>query len=161
MRGRLAHAAVFICVFCLFFGYCEWWKSRPEVMPEVNAFVPPDSGAYFVEGAGDETFNGAYIPMPCPDEVPCFVKQAPTRYLWRSPNRWHLSTEPAIMADGYMCEAEASISSEWVVDGACGPPPRVSRIPEFAESQTQLRPAASLRESDPESPVDSLATSPG
>ncbi|MFW5867032.1 MAG: hypothetical protein ACOCX2_04405, partial [Armatimonadota bacterium] len=141
MRSRFAHAAVFIGVFCLFLGYCEWWKSRPEMLPEMNAWAPPHHGAYVVEGAADETFNGVYLPMPSHEEVPCFIKQGPPRFLWRSPSRWHLSTEPAMIADGYMSEIEGSASSEWVPDGAPGPAPSVSRLPEFAESQTPLLPA--------------------
>lgn len=128
MRSRVAHVAVFVCVFCLFLGYCEWWKLRPEVMEEVRAHSPPDASAFVVEGAADETFNGIYIPIELHDCTPCFMKEVPRRFLWRSKDGWHLSTEPMKIADGYRIGPDVPITAEWSADGADEPAPIVAPI---------------------------------
>ena len=134
MRSRVAHVAVFVCVFCLFLGYCEWWKSQsgPDVVENVHAYSPPDASAYLVQGAADETFNGVYVPMSSHDGVPCFMKEAPRRFLWRSGNGWHLSTEPLRLADGYRTAPGAPVSTEWIAEGGDEPAPTVTSICEFA-----------------------------
>lgn len=128
MRGRIAQVAVFVGVFCLFRGYCEWWKSRQDPIVEVNAHSPPDCGALAVTGAADETFNGVYVPLAPYRGHPCFGKEAPRRFLWQDKARWHLSTEPGIPADGYVSEAGAALTCRWESDGAVTPGPRVSAI---------------------------------
>ncbi|MFO8078891.1 MAG: hypothetical protein R6V07_01175 [Armatimonadota bacterium] len=165
MRSRFAHAAVFIGVFCLFYGYCEWWKSRPQAAALAIAETSPGRGVYLVEGAADETFNGAYIPMAPRNGRRYFMKEAPHRFLWRSRTRWHLSTEPGMIADGYVAEVGGSPCSEWEMDGSPEPAPRVSRIPEFVDEPepavTRVRGQDVRHGSAPANPVDIPATSPG
>jgi hypothetical protein len=165
MRSRLAHVAVFIGVFCLFYGYCEWWKSRPQAVALANAQTSPGRGVYLVEGAADETFNGAYIPMPPCNGRHYFMKQAPDRFLWRSDTRWHLSTEPGMLADGYMSEMGGSACSRWQMDGSPEPAPSVSRIPEFVAQPDaaviRVRRSGAPQGFCPANPVDTPATSPG
>lgn len=128
MRSRLAQAVVFVCVFCLVMGYCKWWNARQGPGPRVNAQSPPDCGAYAVMGAPDESFNGVYVPLGAHDGRPCYCKEAPRRFLWRSETGWHLSTEPGMLADGYMCEAGAPPTGEWVADGAAAPGPTIAQV---------------------------------
>jgi len=134
MRSRLADVTVFICVFCLFLGYCEWWKSRPETIECMNASSPPDHSAYRVAGAADESFDGVYLPTESHARLPCFMKESPRRFLWQSDSRWHLSIEPAQLGAGYMTEVGCKLSSDWVADGAPEPVPMVIPVSEAAGS---------------------------
>ncbi|MGI5816977.1 MAG: hypothetical protein ACOX9R_02650 [Armatimonadota bacterium] len=130
MRSRLAHAAVFIGAFCLFLGYCEWWKDQRG--PEVNSQSPPDFAALTVAGAADESFNGVYVPIPSHDAMPCFMKEAPRRFLWRSAFRWHLSTELGMISEGYMSEYDAPLTGPWLPDGAPEPCPTIEAPSDLA-----------------------------
>ncbi len=133
MRSWLAHAAVFICVFGGFWGYCEWWQCHQA--PEALARSVADVGGYVVTDAGDETYNGVYVRVRshAPPDAVYFKAELPHRYLWEGPPEWHLSTERAVPADGYVTEPGADVTGTWVVDGAIGPAPTVSRIPEVPE----------------------------
>jgi len=128
MRRRLAQVGVFVCVFALFRGYCEWWRAREQPKPAVNAQSPPDCGAYAVRGAADETFNGIYLPIAAHEGGPCYATEEPRRYLWRSACRWHLSSEPGALADGYMGTLNAPATGQWSIDGAPAPAPRVEEV---------------------------------
>ncbi len=128
MRSRVAQFAVFVGVFCLFVGYCRWWNARQDPVTRVNAQSPPDCGAYTVMGAPDETFNGVYVPLVPHDGHPCYGKEAPRRFLWQSETRWHLSTKPGVMADGYMTKVDAPVVGEWVADGSIAPGPTVAKV---------------------------------
>ncbi|MFP4249583.1 MAG: hypothetical protein ACLFU7_07975 [Armatimonadota bacterium] len=165
MRSRFAHVAVFIGVFCLFYGYCEWWKSRPQAVALAIGQTSPGRGAYLVEGAADETFNGAYVPAAQHHGRQYFMKQEPRRFLWRSDTRWHLSTEPGMLADGYMCEPGRSPCAQWQMDGSPEPAPRVSSIPEFVDEPdpggSRAGRAGAPSHLDPANLVDTPATSPG
>lgn len=131
MRRRLIEVAFFVCVFCLFTGYCKWWEARSPTDGRVNAMTPPDYGALVVIEAGDDTYNGVYVPISSHGGAPCYCKSVPDRFLWRDASGWHLSTEIGMPADGYISRSERPVTKTWRVDGACSPAPWVSALPEF------------------------------
>ncbi|GEM_PF-4695907 len=128
MRQAFAHAIVFICVFCLFVVYCRWWNGRDDEPRQYAAGSPPDYGGYAVTGAADGSFDGVYIPLNAIAGFPCYGKEAPPRFLWRDEVGWHLSTEPGVLADGYMTAPGAPIVGAWEADGAADPAPSVVPI---------------------------------
>ena len=160
MRTRLAQAAVFVTVFCLFLGYCRWWKARsPEAEGEALRNVNFD--AFVVSGAGDGTFNGLYASRPREDPY-CFIKDDPRRYLWCDAEGWHLTTTPGVPGDGYVMAWQEPTEEAWSADGAPAPAPLLRVVPapaEATEADTEVTP--SPPGSYPAHPADNRATSPG
>jgi hypothetical protein len=128
MRTGVGQVIVFVCVFCLFVGYCKWWNGRQEQSRHFAAVSPPDYGGYAVTGAADSSFNGVYIPLNAFAGFPCYGKEAPPRFLWQDEVGWHLSCQPGVLADGYMTEPGAPVVGSWECDGAADPAPSVVPI---------------------------------
>lgn len=128
MRRRCAEVAVFVCVFGLFLGYCEWWEHRSCEPAAPVSPHPEIYAAIIVSDAGDDSFNGVYEPLFQADGT-CYFKSDPDRFLWCDGRRWHLGTEPGRLADGYMGVDGSSDRARWCLDGASAPAPEVCFIP--------------------------------
>lgn len=134
MRRRCAEATVFVCVFLLFLGYCEWWKRHSREPAATEPVLSEVYAAIIVTDAGDGSFNGVYEPLFQTDGI-CYFKADPDRFLWYDGRQWHLATEASRLADGYMGGENPLGESMWCVDGGPAPAPNVCFIPETCTAE--------------------------
>jgi hypothetical protein len=122
MRTWLTHVAVFTGVFVAFFAYCKIWEAFCT-QPMEPGWIPHGCVGFLISGAGDESFDGCYIPVEI-NGIRCWQRDVfPDRYLWFGDNRWHLSREPGVVTGGYVTEQDYPPDGPWKMAGAAEPAP--------------------------------------